>query len=244
MAATESCPRAKCHESHPSSVAELVQHLWLPHNCYGEVMGLCLFLSSFLLVKREGRRVRERGKKKVASSIRKLVRFVFLVYYKRWSSQVMQGNYRWWKLRSQPLLHCETYCFSATIGFTIWFSGHTGCHSTLRFPSLWRIGAALISTAMPSVNQSHCSMYRRIRFCSCKLCSEKPFDIRRIMPSANKWRLFPICISISVNILETTEGKICILEKRIFLLTYDFVISKLDYLEDTLSRASHYEISH
>lgn len=64
------------------------------------------------------------------------------------------------------------------------------------------------------------------------------------MPSANKWRLFPICISISVNILETTEGKICILEKRIFLLTYDFVISKLDYLEDTLSRASHYEISH
>lgn len=57
-------------------------------------MGLCLFLSSFLLVKREGRRVREWGKKKVASSIRKLVRFVFSVYEGSWSSQVMQGNYR------------------------------------------------------------------------------------------------------------------------------------------------------
>lgn len=239
MAATESCPRAKCHESHPSSVAELVQHLWLPYNCYGEVMGLCLFLSSFLLVKREGRRVREWGKKKVASSIRKLVRFVFSVYERSWSSQVMQGNYRWWKLRSQPQQHCKKPIVSMQC------YGHTGCQSTLHFSSLWRIGAALISTAMPSVvNQSHCSIHRSIRFCSCKLCSEKPFDIGHIVPSANKWRLFPICTSISVNTLETTEGKICTLEKRIFLLTYDFVISKLDYLEDILSRASHYEISH
>lgn len=123
MAATESCPRAKCHESHPSSVAELVQHLWLPYNCYGEVMGLCLFSSSFLLVKREGRRVREWGKKKVASSIRKLVRFVFSVYERSWSSQVMQGNYRWWKLRSQPQQHCKTYCFNAML-WSHWVPEH------------------------------------------------------------------------------------------------------------------------